>query len=76
MDSLKLIFRNIVTKEPKCRHWIVSEDRLQNYQKIQKDYKKIQAERDMWYHIAQDMTYKFDSTVEWINKNWRGGNEK
>lgn len=75
-DCLKLAFMSILTKEDVSRHWVISEDRLEHYQQLERDYVKIKAERDMWYNIAQLKTQKFEDAVNWINANWRGTNEK
>lgn len=68
IDSVKLIFSNICTKEPVKRSWLISEDKLQYYHTLRDKYKQLQLERDMWHTIAKDLTDKFNEVVWYENQ--------
>lgn len=75
-DSLKLIIKSLFVKDPTGRHWVITEDRLQKFQTIEKNYNLIQAEKDMWYNVAQTNQQKLEYMTQWVNANWRVQNEK
>lgn len=75
-DCLKLAFMSLLTKEDVSRHWVISEDRLEHYQNLEKEYKLVVAEKEMWFNIAQTNSEKLQYTIGWINENWKVKNEK
>ena len=74
--TMKELLVNLFIKDCKARTWMVSEDRLEYLQQVERDYAKIKAERDMWYNIAQVSNEKLNATITWVNANWRAQNEK
>lgn len=76
IDTLKLVIKNLFVKDPVGRHWLISEDRLENYQRLERNYNLIQAEKDMWYNVAQTNQQKLEYMTQWVNANWRVQNEK
>ena len=37
IQNLLTVFRNLFIKEPECRYWLLREDRLEHYQKVDKE---------------------------------------
>lgn len=54
----------------------MTEDEHEHYRQMCLDYEKLQAERDMWYNVAQVSNTKLYQMIEWGNANWRKCNEK
>lgn len=76
IQNLLTVFRNLFIKEPECRYWLLREDRLEHYQKVDKELVRANAERELWFNICQLKQQKLESAIEFINTNWRAQNEK
>lgn len=76
IQNLLIVFRNLFIKEPECRYWLLREDRLEHYQKVDKELVRANAERELWFNICQLKQQKLESAIEFINANWRVNNEK
>ena len=75
-ETLKAIIYNWLCDDPKNRYWLISEPRLEHYQKISREYDIMNAERDMWCNIAQTNAQKLQCVVSHFNEEWRVRNEK
>lgn len=46
-ETIRQTFFNIFCKHKELRMWSINEDRLEKYQKMERNFKLIEAERDM-----------------------------
>lgn len=74
-ESKRILF-NLFCNRQSSRLWLMTEDEHEHYRQMCLDYEKLQAERDMWYNVAQVSNTKLYQMIEWGNANWRKCNEK
>ena len=67
---------NLFCDDKNLRQWLMSEEDHEHYKQLFIDYRKIEAERDMWYNVAQVSNQKLQYMIEWVNANWSKNNEK
>lgn len=69
-ETLNQIVFNLFCKDSNRRYWMVTEDRLEQLQQIEKDYKLVKAEADLYRIMYQTQQQKNNELVNWFKENW------
>lgn len=64
-ETIRQTFFNIFCKHKELRMWSINEDRLEKYQKMERNFKLIEAERDMWYAISETYRSRLESCIKY-----------
>ena len=67
VETCKLLLFNTFCNEPQARNWCITEDRLERYQKLEKELKATKAECEMWFTISQMYKNKLEDVIYYLN---------
>jgi hypothetical protein len=71
-ETMNQIVFNLFCEDSDRRYWMVTEDRLVQLQQMEKDYKLVKAEADLYRTMYQTQQQKLNEVMVWAQENLRG----